>query len=344
MNSKILIRNSVARLLSLSGLINPQRRGRGRLSIATFHRVLPDAERKSYPFQGLAVTPDELDNILSFLKQHFDCDTLARQHQRYVHGECTAKPLLAVTFDDAQHDNYQYAKPVLDRHQMKASFFVPVDAVERGELLWHDRLGFAIHALLAEGGAGHERLTGILLSSGMPVNVSPNLAARVTQAAKSLALEDRLNLVDQLVTAAGPIAPPDYARLMNFDELAKLSAEGHEIGSHSMTHCMMPECNDKALTYEVAESRRILQNKLGQSIESFCYPNGNADARTAQALKQAGYSRGITTAWGNNGLETDRYRMHRYDMVAKHVQDAQGKFVPAMLAFRMSGWYPGLGK
>jgi peptidoglycan/xylan/chitin deacetylase (PgdA/CDA1 family) len=130
---------------------------------------------------------------------------------------------------------------------------------------------------------------------------------------------------------------------MTFEELAELATDGHEIGSHSMTHCLMPECDDGALSYEVVESRRILQNRLGKTVASFCYPNGNSDSRTAQAVAQAGYLRAVTTTWGSNGKDTDLFRLHRYDMVSKRVQNSKGEFVPALLAFRMSGLNPGLG-
>ena len=151
-----------------------------------------------------------------------------------------------------------------------------------------------------------------------------------------------MRLVDSLSEASGSTAP-EFARLMTFEEIAELAADGHEIGSHSMTHCMMPECDGRALSYEVAESRSALQSRLGLPIETFCYPNGNADARTARAVAQAGYRRAVTTMWGNNGQAADRFQLRRYDMVARHVQDASGSFVPATLALRMSGFHPGLG-
>jgi peptidoglycan/xylan/chitin deacetylase (PgdA/CDA1 family) len=100
--------------------------------------------------------------------------------------------------------------------------------------------------------------------------------------------------------------------------------------------------DDTALAYEVTESRQALQARLGQPITTFCYPNGNSDVRTAHAVARAGYLRAVTTDWGNNAQETDQFRLRRYDMVTRHVQDSTGKFVPALLAFRMSGFYPGL--
>jgi peptidoglycan/xylan/chitin deacetylase (PgdA/CDA1 family) len=341
MSLKRNVRNNIAQLLYSTGVTLPGRRACGRFSIITFHRVLRETERQAFPFPGLAVTPQELDSFLAYFARHFDCGPLATQHERYLNGEATARPLLAVTFDDGQYDNYYNARPVLARHGVKASFFIPVEAVERQELLWHDRLGYSIFALLKTV-EGRAKLKQILDSAGLSVGNSSNPAENIAIASKRLLLQARLGLVENLVTASGSTRPPEFARIMSYGEIAKLASDGHEIGSHSLTHCMMTECNDHALVHELVESRSILQTRLGLPIESFCYPNGNSDTRTAHAVAKAGYRRAVTTTWGNNGQRGDRFQLRRYNMDARHVQDSSGKLMPAVLAFRMSGFHPGL--
>jgi peptidoglycan/xylan/chitin deacetylase (PgdA/CDA1 family) len=343
MSVKNRLRNSAAELLFRSGLTAPGRRARARLSIATFHRVLPEAERRSYPFPGLVVTPEELDALLAYFTKYFDCGTLAGQHERYLGGQVPPRPLLALTFDDAQYDNHLYARPVLARHRLKGTFFAPVVAVERRELLWHDRLGFAILALQRQERGGRERVAQILAGAGLSGSGSRSLAEGAVQESKRLALDARLRLVETLEQAAGSLPPPDYARLMTFDELAELAADGHEIGSHSMTHCLMPECDDRALDYELSESRRILQSRIAQPIDAFCYPNGDCDARSADAAAKAGYRRAVTTAWGINSPDAHPFRLRRFDMSVERARNPEGEISHALVAFRMSGFYPGLG-
>ncbi|MDO8412258.1 MAG: polysaccharide deacetylase family protein, partial [Gallionellaceae bacterium] len=126
MSATTILRNGIAHLLFKMGITSPQRRNRKYLSIITFHHVLPEADRLAYPFPGLVVTPQELDTLLTYFAEHFDCGALATQHERYLNGAISARPLLALTFDDAQYDNYCYARPILARHHIKASFFVPL--------------------------------------------------------------------------------------------------------------------------------------------------------------------------------------------------------------------------
>jgi peptidoglycan/xylan/chitin deacetylase (PgdA/CDA1 family) len=340
---KSVLRNTLARVLSMTGLIAPTRIANGKLTIVTFHRVLPEQLRNEYPFPGLAVTPEELDWFLDYFKQHFDCGTLALQHERFLGGEKSGRPLLAITFDDAQHDNYLYAYPILEKHGLKASFFVPVEAVETGKLLWHDRLGFSIQLLKERGSRGVETLMTVLAQAGIHCTDERFPVSWITQQAKNMNLADRLQLVEKIASAADLKSGPEYARMMSLHEIAELANSGHEIGSHSMTHCMMTECDDYSLSYEVGESKKRLQHILGKPVESFCYPNGNCDLRTAQAVAGAGYRRGISTAWGNNQEVDDRYRMRRFDIVAKHIMDNEGRLIPSLLEYRMSGYFPGLG-
>jgi peptidoglycan/xylan/chitin deacetylase (PgdA/CDA1 family) len=342
MTIKAKLRNDTARLLFLSGLTHPQQRAQGRLSIVTFHRVLPAAEREAYPYPGLVVTPEELGDLLTYFTRHFDCGTLATQQERYLGDGGSNCSLLAITFDDGQYDNLLHARPVLAHFGVQASFFVPVTAVESQTPLWHDRLGFAVLGLSRQGDDGVKRLQGILAAAGLSGHGTGSLVDNVAQESKGLELEARLRLVDAIAEASGNDRIPKFARMMSFGELAELASDGHEIGSHSMTHCLMPECDDQALEYEVAESRRLLQTKLGRPIESFCYPNGNSDARSAAAVAKAGYRRAVTTTWGLNDGTADRFRLRRCDMDAGRMCDANGKLMPAVLAFRMSGLYPGL--
>jgi peptidoglycan/xylan/chitin deacetylase (PgdA/CDA1 family) len=69
--------------------------------------------------------------------------------------------------------------------------------------------------------------------------------------------------------------------------LKKVVQEGHEIGSHSVTHdgTKMPRQPD----FEARESKRLIENWMGTEISSFCYPFYRTHVYLSDAVRSAGY-------------------------------------------------------
>ena len=337
---KSWIRDTLGGLLWGLGITAP--RGPERFTIVMFHRVLPAAVRDDYPLPGIAVTPEELRWFLGFFRQHFVCGSLQEMAARWLADQHqSGPPLLAVTFDDGQLDNYTHALPVLREAQVQASFFPALAHVESGQALWHDRLGGAIQRMLrADEAASRAALAdmGVRLPRGS-LRTAVEFAV---EDAKRLEPDFRLDRVEQIEGLA-PRAEPEWAGMMSWDQLRALVAEGHEVGSHSLSHAFLPQCSDEELAAEVGESRTRLRDQLGIECESFCYPNGDSDARTARAVAAAGYRYGVTTRWGANARSVDLYRLNRCNMNFEQTCDRRGELSAARLAWRISGLQPGLG-
>jgi peptidoglycan/xylan/chitin deacetylase (PgdA/CDA1 family) len=309
------MRDLAGALLFRCGLTRPARQGQGRLSVVTFHRVLPAAALRDYPLPQLAVTPEELAWFLAHFRAHYTSGSLADVHRRWLDGERPVRPFLAITFDDGQLDNFEHARPVLAAAGLKASFFAPVEAVDENQPLWHDRLGFATARLPAE-----ER-------------------SATLQRAKRLPPAERLDLVARLEARSGP-ARPAWDGLMSWDQLRTLASEGHEVGSHSLSHELLTQLDDARLARELAGSRARLESELQVPSESFCYPNGDCDDRVVAAVRAAGYRRAVVTAWGSNARGADPLRLTRFDLQGRTSRDRAGHLSAPRLALRMSRLFP----
>jgi len=55
-------------------------------------------------------------------------------------------------------------------------------------------------------------------------------------------------------------------------QIKELSAAGWEVGSHSMSHADLTKLSDP--TWEIEESRLVLESALGVPVETFAYPFG----------------------------------------------------------------------
>jgi peptidoglycan/xylan/chitin deacetylase (PgdA/CDA1 family) len=74
-----------------------------------------------------------------------------------------------------------------------------------------------------------------------------------------------------------------------WSELKGLSAEGVEIGSHSVNHRPLDVHGDATVEAEVRDSRRVLEDRLGVPVTSFSYPHGYTSGKVGRAVERAGY-------------------------------------------------------
>ncbi len=88
------------------------------------------------------------------------------------------------------------------------------------------------------------------------------------------------------------------SRILDESSLRSMQAAGMEIGSHSVNHCRLPTLTDCQLALELSESKSLLEDVLGQTVESFAYPYGAWDDRCEAAVSRAGYRFACTTRTG----------------------------------------------
>jgi peptidoglycan/xylan/chitin deacetylase (PgdA/CDA1 family) len=73
-------------------------------------------------------------------------------------------------------------------------------------------------------------------------------------------------------------AAPPRRPLLTAADLSTILSAGHEVGCHGMTHTSLRGMSSKELTYEVADSQRVLESAIGVPVTGFCYPYGSYDA------------------------------------------------------------------
>lgn len=348
--SKPWLIDGLAEVLAKVGATSPARFARGALTIITFHRVLPQDKLRQYPNPGLAVTPEQLEMVLSELAPWFTLSPVSEAFRSWKRGGTPERPPLAVSFDDGALDNHEHAGPVLERLGLRATFYVPVKDVEEQRAPWHDRVGFALLRSVAavRKGSGVD-FDALLAPFGASVQgfaaVLPEDAVRMATAgvarAQHLAPDPRARAIAALEAVLGGDQVPDFAGMMTWDHVRALHQAGHEIGSHSLTHSLLAELPDARVKEEVEASRRELGEVIGTEVASFCYPSGSYDARVLGAVQAAGYECAVTTRWGLNRRQA-AFELARCDMDFARLKSRHGDFSKERLWLRLSGLQPGL--
>ena len=108
-------------------------------------------------------------------------------------------------------------------------------------------------------------------------------------------------------------AQADHAlyRLMTWEQVHEMAADGIEFGSHTCTHPkQLTNLTREQCWQEIARSRADLGAKLGHEVVSFCYPRGDLNEEVVQMVKDAGYDCAVVTP-PRSGIPLGRYTLRR---------------------------------
>lgn len=79
---------------------------------------------------------------------------------------------------------------------------------------------------------------------------------------------------------------------VDYEQIKIMAESGWEIGNHSMTHVDLTH-HHPDLPYEVQESRIILEQAVGEKVETFAYPYGESDTIVTDFVKNSDYLAGM---------------------------------------------------
>lgn len=106
------------------------RNQQARAIILCYHRIgEPDV---------LTTTPENFERDLAYLKNHFQCLSLADLCAGLQNGHLNS-PAAVVTFDDGYRDNFTNAVPLLKAAQVPATFFVSTGFMSTSHVFEHDK-------------------------------------------------------------------------------------------------------------------------------------------------------------------------------------------------------------
>ncbi len=279
-----------------------------RLVILCYHRILPAGRRPSYAFPDLIVTEDAFRREIESVRAHYDIRTLSEALSILDEQSTRARPLAVISFDDGYRDNHEFAAPILRKLGVPGTFFVIAGLVDSQHRPWYDRLAGAAAQL------DPSRIEDLVrrLDTNAPNTSLPSTARDLVAYAKMLSPEERSILVERLCETDGRHGERSNEDLiMTRAQLRDLRAQGHEIGSHSLSHPLLTQLPEESLAQEVAGSKRVLEEKLGSNVDSFCYPNGEFDQRVTRAVATVGYRCAVTVETGDNSATSDRLCLKR---------------------------------
>ena len=244
--------------------------------VMNYHRI-GNATESEFDRGVFSTTEEQFDLQMDFLKRNFevispsDLPVARRQGKgRYV----------IVTFDDGYRDNYEKAFPILKRHGLKATFFIPTGFMDRRELSWWDTIAWMI------------RFSDVRqIPAGRWFDAPMALAGEARELAirqalkkyKELPGHQTADFIHDLAEATGHTSLPTHLGddlWMTWNNIRELRLGGMTIGGHTVNHPLLGRLSSSEQIAEIRGCHARLTEMLGVAPKSFSYPVGKQDTFT----------------------------------------------------------------
>ena len=244
---------------------------------------------------GAHMTPRDFFRVMSWLKSRYRIVPL----ETIVQGVLAHIPPpsgagiseLAITFDDGLRNQYAIARPALEQLGIPATIFACPGMIENARWMWNHEARARLSRLSPAARGEWAK------SAGAPVGTAEGVIAWM----KTLPLAPRLRAEAGLRDATpGFVATREEHEAydpMDWDEVRACDTGMLSIGSHTMTHPILPTLTEDEIRRELQDSRTRLEAQLGRKVDLFCYPNGSTDERVHR-IAQSIYRAAVTTEEG----------------------------------------------
>ncbi len=283
---------------------------------------------------------DNFSLLMKSIRRFFNILDLSKAVEDMKKGRLPQRSL-AVTFDDGYLDNYEFAKDILEKNNIPATFFVPVNQIEEGLPYWWDKLYFYIIEYRKDFyrwvvNLRKNRKIFFKLEDELFYKNKNIYARSIVRELNLLDNGKRNFFLDEMEKEFG-----DYLGkrlVMNWNEIADLSDRGFSIGSHTLSHVPLEDVDLKIAEKEIFESKRILENKINKNVNGFCYPRGSWNRDISNIVNKSGYLYAVTTEFGSNDAKSSYY----YGLKRRNMSDYSGirSFLPIpMYLIEISGFF-----
>ncbi len=288
---------SFFRKTGLHRLAAPFTRGEG--AILMFHRVRPWIDRDFAPNRLLEIAPEFLDAVLTRLAA-LGFDIVSLDAALGGMGEERQRPFAVLTFDDGYRDTRDLALPILEKHRAPFTMYVTTGFAERTARLWWVELEEAIRRLpqvkIEIGG------TKLVLPSATAAEKSAAFA-EISRRLRGVSEDALLDAIGELVASAGvESAALVDALCLDWAGIEAMARNDLcTIGVHTLTHPRLAKLDEAAMRHELAESRRLVEARIGKPAAHLAYPIGSravAGERECKAAASLGFASAVTTRPG----------------------------------------------
>lgn len=282
------------------------------ICIFFMHRIVDDSQ-DLYPFLLRLGHLDRKDfeRKISYLAKRYRIISM-QECLEYIKTNSRPRYCVVLTFDDGHRDLYRNAYPILKEKKIPATIFLTTKFIDNEEMTWFDKVDY------------------LILKTEVTEFQIPDLSDRIYSILSNddkidvaFDIEEKLKEFDSskrnsIIESMAEILKIDISKckhensMLSWKEIMEMNDSGLIVfGSHGVSHPILTNEREEYIEYEIAMSKQIIEQKLGKTVFSFAYPNGDFNEFMKSKLKENGYLCGLSCIPKIANEETDWMELGR---------------------------------
>lgn len=291
------IKSVVASIFSYLGFLDAygfvrRKLTKSQVAILMYHRVSPVKDNWSLE----PLSPQEFEKQIEYFCRNYEIVPLERLASCIHQGNALPERAMVITLDDGYKDNYLYAYPVLKKYHVPATIFLTTGHIGTDKLFWDGKVSYIVN---------NSNITQLDLDelgrfSFSSATDKHQAGLKIVEKLKKLPNEKKNALIEKLVSICGIEIPPGLAKdfILSWEEVKEMSSGGIAFGAHTVNHPILTNLPLKQAKWEITQSKRDIEERLGKEVTTFAYPNGDFNAGVVELVQKAGFSCAVSVLPG----------------------------------------------
>jgi peptidoglycan/xylan/chitin deacetylase (PgdA/CDA1 family) len=174
------------------------------------------------------------------------------------------KGAVVITIDDGWQSNLDNIVPLAVEKKVPVAIFVSTEVVEKGSGYWWSYIMEA-------------RKMGLSKES--------------VEFFKTIDNEDRIKIIEETKSKI-----QISREALTVEQVRDISSNEYvSIGSHSVSHPILPRCTNEESKHEILHSKQMIETWTNKEVKYFAFPNGDYSNREVSLLRRFGYTLAFST-------------------------------------------------
>jgi peptidoglycan/xylan/chitin deacetylase (PgdA/CDA1 family) len=287
--------------------------------ILAYHRVVPKSMLDpTIQMPGMYVSEESFEMHMEWIKNNFDIVKLEDIIHQIQNKREWVKPQCAITFDDGWKDNYEYAFPILKRHNIPATIFlVGSDMEKKKPICWY----IIFEAIVKSDDLPKYLLRDFSVDNNIVhlIENSPvERARKIINLLRELPYDKFINVCRKFEKYFSDYMIYDEFRkkyeTLSRRDVQEMSQYNIDFGYHSLNHFMLTKVTPENLKKELMIPVSLIKDKSINFKPIFCYPDGKYNNDIIDLLQNYNYIGAVSLRKGLIDINTKCFEICRINI------------------------------